>query len=182
MQRPTRSRRKSNIHWPVPHGRGLAMLHVAMFEAVNAIERRYAPYKLNLAADRDTSKEAAAAAAGYHVLAALYPDQKTDLDAALVAMLAGVAEGDAKTKGIDVRQEGCGGDHCAARKRWSGRAGKLSTAHQPGRLHPHDGTGIFDGGRHNALEHDIRLAIPARAAAGRSRRRPGPGISMRSAS
>ena len=28
---------------PVPHGRGLAMLHVAMFEAVNAVERRYAP-------------------------------------------------------------------------------------------------------------------------------------------
>jgi hypothetical protein len=27
---------------PFPHGRGLAMLHVAMFEAVNAIERRYA--------------------------------------------------------------------------------------------------------------------------------------------
>lgn len=38
----------------VSHGRGLAMLHVAMFEAVNAIERRYAPYKLNLAADRET--------------------------------------------------------------------------------------------------------------------------------
>ena len=85
----------------VSHGRGLAMLHVAMFEAVNAIERRYAPYKLNLAADRETSKEAAAAAAGYHVLAALYPDQKTDLDAALVAILAGVADGDAKTKGVE---------------------------------------------------------------------------------
>ena len=87
---------------PVPHSRGLAMLHVAMFEAVNAIERRYAPYKLTLAADRDTSKEAAAAAAGYHILAALYPDQKADLDATLVTMLAGVAEGGAKTKGIDL--------------------------------------------------------------------------------
>ena len=87
---------------PVPHSRGLAMLHVAMFEAVNAIERRYAPYKLTLAADRDTSKEAAAAAAGYHILAALYPDQKADLDATLVTMLAGVAEGSAKTKGIDL--------------------------------------------------------------------------------
>ena len=84
------------------HGRGLAILHVAMFEAVNAIERRYAPYKLNLTADRTSSKEAAAASAGYHVLVALYPDQEADLDAALVAMLAGVAEGEPKTKGIDV--------------------------------------------------------------------------------
>jgi hypothetical protein len=50
------------------------MLHVAMFEAVNAIERRYAPYKLDLKADRDTSKDAAAASAGYEVLLSLFPD------------------------------------------------------------------------------------------------------------
>ena len=31
-----------------PNARGQAMLHIAMFEAVNAIDRRYAPYKLNL--------------------------------------------------------------------------------------------------------------------------------------
>ena len=46
------------------NARGQAMLHVAMFEAVNAIDRRYAPYKLNLAADRGTSREAAAAIRG----------------------------------------------------------------------------------------------------------------------
>ena len=50
---------------PVNYSRGLTMLHVAMFEAVNAPEGRYAPYKLNLTADRNTSKEAAAAAAGH---------------------------------------------------------------------------------------------------------------------
>ena len=87
---------------PSPQARALAMLHVAMFEAVNAIERRYTPYKLNLTADRSTSKEAAAASAGYHVLVALYPDQKTDLDATFVAMLAGMAEGESKTKGVDL--------------------------------------------------------------------------------
>jgi hypothetical protein len=82
------------------HGRGLAMLHLAMFEAVNAIERRYTPYKLNLTADRNTSKEAAAASAGYDVLLALYPDQKADLDMTLAKALAGIAEGKPKTKGI----------------------------------------------------------------------------------
>jgi hypothetical protein len=41
----------------VPNGRGQAMLHVAMFEAVNAIDRRYAPYKLNLTAEHATSKD-----------------------------------------------------------------------------------------------------------------------------
>jgi hypothetical protein len=87
---------------PFPHGRGLAMLHVAMFEAVNAIERRYAPYKLNFTADRNTSKEAAAASAGYHVLLALYPDEKADLESTFLGILAGVVEGEPKLKGVDL--------------------------------------------------------------------------------
>src|SRR5262249_20998788 len=82
------------------HGRGLAMLHVAMFEAVNAIERRYAPYRLDLAADRSASKAAAAAAAGHHVLLSLYPDQSADLGATLAKLLAGIPEDEAKAKGI----------------------------------------------------------------------------------
>ena len=53
------------------HSRGTAMLHVAMFEAVNAVEGRYLPYKLNLTADRTASKEAAAASAGRDILLAL---------------------------------------------------------------------------------------------------------------
>jgi hypothetical protein len=87
---------------PFNHSRGTAMLHVAMFEAVNAIEGRYLPYKLNLAADRTTSKEAAAASAGHDILLALYPDQQSALDATLATMLAGIADGEAKGKGIDL--------------------------------------------------------------------------------
>src|ERR1044072_7496457 len=48
-------------HLPPPvQGRTLARMHVAMFEAINAIERRYRPYRLDLVADRNTSREAAA--------------------------------------------------------------------------------------------------------------------------
>jgi hypothetical protein len=82
------------------HGRALAMLHIAQFEAVNAIERRYAAYRLNLTADRTTSKEAAAASAGYEMLLALYPDHRPDLDATLAKALAAIPDGDAKTKGV----------------------------------------------------------------------------------
>ena len=93
----------------VPNARGLAMLHLAMFEAVNAIERRYAPYRLNLTADRSTSKEAAAASAAYEVLVALYPDQKPGLDAALAASLSGIAETEAKSKGIELGKKAAAG-------------------------------------------------------------------------
>jgi hypothetical protein len=87
------------------HGRGLAMLHLAMFEAVNAPERRYASYKRNLTADRNTSKEAAAASAGYEVLLSLYPDKKADLDVILAKALAGISEGEPKAKGITLGQK-----------------------------------------------------------------------------
>ena len=87
---------------PFNHARGTAMLHVAMFEAVNAIETRYVPYKLSLTADRATSKEAAAASAGHGILLALYPDQQSAIDATLAAMLAGISDGEPKTKGIDL--------------------------------------------------------------------------------
>jgi hypothetical protein len=87
---------------PFNHSRGTAMLHVAMFEAVNAVEVRYLPYKLNVTADRNTSKEAAAAAAGHAILLALYPDQQSTLDATLATMLTGIADGEPKNKGIDL--------------------------------------------------------------------------------
>jgi hypothetical protein len=94
---------------PVPHSRVLSMLHIAMFEAVNAIERRYAPYKLNLTADRTTSKDAAAATAAYDVLLEIYPDQKQGLDVALAASLSAVAETEAKAKGIALGKQAAAG-------------------------------------------------------------------------
>jgi len=87
---------------PPPNARGMALLHVAMFEAVNAVDLRYAPYRLKLAADRNTSKEAAAAAAAHHVLIALHPDQGANLDAALTVALTAVADGDAKSRGVEL--------------------------------------------------------------------------------
>jgi hypothetical protein len=44
------------------------MVHVAMFDAVNSIERRYRPYLVQLAAHNTTSQDAAAAAAAATVL------------------------------------------------------------------------------------------------------------------
>ena len=85
---------------PPVQGRTLALMHVSMFEAINAIERRYRPYRLELVADRNTSREAAAASAAHAVLTALYADQRGALDAQLAADLAPIAEGPAKERGL----------------------------------------------------------------------------------
>jgi hypothetical protein len=69
---------------------------------VNAIERRYAPYKLDLTAERSVSKDAAAAAAAHGVLLVLHPERKDALDSALTASLAAIPEGEPKAKGVDL--------------------------------------------------------------------------------
>lgn len=71
--------------------RAAAMVHTALFEAVNAIERRYMPYGQPVAAPPGASAEAAAASAAHRALAALYPNQRSRLDAALERSLASIA-------------------------------------------------------------------------------------------
>jgi hypothetical protein len=85
--------------------RTMAILHLAMFDSVNSIERRYKPYKLQLSTAPDTSKEAAAAAAAAAVLLKLAPDAAADVQSALTSYLAALPEGEAKSNGIKLGQE-----------------------------------------------------------------------------
>ena len=79
--------------------RVVAMVQVAMFDAVNSIERRYRPYLVQLPAPPTTSKEAAAAAAAGTVLAG-HPQATAELRSALASYLAALPDGTAKTEGI----------------------------------------------------------------------------------
>ena len=94
---------------PPPNARGLAIMHVAMFEAVNAITKRYSPYQITLAGDRSASPEAAAAAAAHDVLAALFPDQQASLETTLKASLGQVADENARAKGIELGKKAAAG-------------------------------------------------------------------------
>src|SRR5262245_54471565 len=61
----------------------LAMAHVAMHDALNAIDHRYETYVFDAVAPRGASPEAAVAAAAHYVLITRIPNQKASLDAAL---------------------------------------------------------------------------------------------------
>src|SRR5262249_43516162 len=80
--------------------RALAMVHAAMYDAVNAIDRRFTPYAVTAAAAPGASPQAAAAAAGHAVLLALYPSQKANLDAAYAASLASLTDDAVRHDGI----------------------------------------------------------------------------------
>jgi PAP2 superfamily len=85
---------------PYPPQRMIGMVHAAMFDAVNSIERRYRPYLVQLPADPALSKEAAAAAAAAAVLATI--DEKTagEMKVALATYLAPIPDGAAKSDGV----------------------------------------------------------------------------------
>ena len=82
------------------HSRVYAMVHGAMFDAVNAVDRRYQPYAADLKAALGASPDAAAAVAAYAILAELYPQQQATLDATIAASLAKVPDGQAKADGV----------------------------------------------------------------------------------
>jgi hypothetical protein len=78
--------------------RALALMHLAMHDALNAVVPVYRRYA---AGSRDTAAHplVAAAQAAHDVLAAVYPGKRQALAAALAADLAGVPDNDAKTRG-----------------------------------------------------------------------------------
>lgn len=81
--------------------RSYAMMHLAMFDAVNSIEGGFTPYLTDVPGSRHASSEAAAAQAAHDVLAALYPSQLAVFDTELAASLDGI-RGNRLRQGIRV--------------------------------------------------------------------------------
>ena len=74
--------------------RSFAIMHAAMYDAVNAIDGTHKPYLVRLSASHFASQEAAAAAAAHEVLVKLYPSfQATLLDPQFQQALAQLPKG-----------------------------------------------------------------------------------------
>jgi hypothetical protein len=81
--------------------RMMGMVHVAMFDAVNSIGRRYQPYLVQLPTGPATSKDAAAAAAAAAVLATVDAKTAGEMKTTLATYLASIDdEAAAKTDGV----------------------------------------------------------------------------------
>ena len=85
--------------------RSFAIMHAAIYDAVNAIDRKHRPYLVRVSGvPRDASQEAAAAAAAHEVLVALYPAFKSTLDTQLQQSLAQIPDSNGKTEGVLIGQ------------------------------------------------------------------------------
>jgi hypothetical protein len=82
--------------------RALAIVQIAVFEAVNAIAGGYQSYTGLPRATGATSMQAAVAQAAHDALVELFPSQATAFDEQLAADLAAVADGPSRDAGVDL--------------------------------------------------------------------------------
>jgi hypothetical protein len=89
---------------PLGH-RMMAVVQVAVFEAENSIDPKYAPYMEKIAAPRGASIDAAVAAANRATLLELMPAEKAAVEAAYQSAMAAIPDGAAKADGVAVGEK-----------------------------------------------------------------------------
>lgn len=116
----------------------LAMVQVAMFDAVNAINPQYQSYALEIAPQTGASEIAAAAAAAHRVASTLFslPVQIEKWDITLAETLASVPDGQAKTLGLELGRKAA--DAIIARRANDGSSATSNYVHgtEPGDWQP----------------------------------------------
>lgn len=85
--------------------RVMALVHAAIYDAVNGIEGKYTRYAITATAIPGASVEAAAAGAAYEALDRLFPQQKVMTATALAVSLKEIADGPARANGLRVGRE-----------------------------------------------------------------------------
>jgi hypothetical protein len=88
-----------------PGYRVMAMVQVAVLDAVDTITKRAAAERAKAGSLPAASMDAAVAAATRGVLSRLAPSQQSDIDAAYRAALAGIPDGPAKSAGVTVGED-----------------------------------------------------------------------------
>ncbi len=123
---------------PPPASRNLAIVHIAVHDAVNGLRGgRYESWMAHAGAPSDASTEAAATSAAHDALVALYASQAATFDALNATILAGIPNGGPKTRGIAWGQQ-------VAREVLTARTGDGSAntapypgSNDPGKWRPH---------------------------------------------
>jgi hypothetical protein len=88
-----------------PKLRTLAMVHVAISDAINTVQNRYTRVVATLPAAPSASAEAAAATAARQILTQIYPEQKAKTEETYATSLKAIADGTAKIEGIKLGME-----------------------------------------------------------------------------
>ncbi len=121
---------------PFTESRAFAILHLAVHDAVNSVDRRYATYGPALRAARGASAEAAAASAAHDTLVELFPAARDVFDSELREALSAIAEGPARSAGVDVGRQAAARTLAARRDDGATRSVPFRPGREPGAYRP----------------------------------------------
>jgi hypothetical protein len=88
-----------------PWSRTLAMVHVAMSDAINSVHGRYTRIVATVPAVAAASPEAAATAAARQILVQLYPNQRAKIEETYATSLKAIPDGAAKSEGVTLGEQ-----------------------------------------------------------------------------
>jgi hypothetical protein len=95
---------------PIHPTRSFAMMHAAIYDAVNAIDGTHKPYLVHITTASPTaSQDAAAAQSAHDVLVSLYPNFRRALDSQLKQALAQIPDGTDKDDGVTIGKNAAAG-------------------------------------------------------------------------
>jgi hypothetical protein len=121
---------------PLTESRIFSILHVAIHDAVNAIDQRYAPYRLKTSSMPNASIDAAITEAAHATLAALLPAAKLTLDVAYEDARRAIADGEAKTRGLEIGRKAAAAILAAREKDGSNQTVARQPGKKPGEYRP----------------------------------------------
>jgi hypothetical protein len=119
-----------------PHTRELALVNVAMHDAINSIHSHYATYAGEVPANHNASPEAAAAAAAYFISVKIHPELQDYLAGVYADSLSTIPNNHRRQKGIKVGK-------AAAKQLWSLRKNDGWDAPAPVYQFPTPGPGVW---------------------------------------
>ena len=90
---------------PTRSSRAYAMVHIAIYDAVNSIDQTHTPFAMTTVGSPTASIDAAVAAAARTVINALYPDQQVVVDGWYADELANIADGQDEDDGVALGEE-----------------------------------------------------------------------------
>jgi hypothetical protein len=121
---------------PLTESRVLAIVQVAVHDALNATQTRFATYAVSSAAARGASADAAIAVAAHDALLALKPTAKSTLDEELARSLQTISEGAAKSRGVELGRQIAAATVAARAHDGSDRKVELAAGTKPGEYRP----------------------------------------------
>jgi len=90
---------------PCLAARNMAIMHVAIYDAINAIVRTHEPYRFRCNAPKEASVEAAAISAAHRVATTLFPSHASRFDSLRTNLLASLPDGSPKENGLSLGRQ-----------------------------------------------------------------------------